>query len=98
LAIAVLLMLFLRAYRDSTPMSRPFTIALLSWGVAQMFYANFRIVAVPFALALAFVRIYEPPPRGPTDEDEAEVTQGLRPFGGSLRAYDAPFMQGTRRF
>jgi hypothetical protein len=33
---------------------------MLTWGIAQMFYANFRIVAVPFAIGLAFVTLREP--------------------------------------
>jgi O-antigen ligase len=60
LAMVVLLALFVKAIRRSGPAARPFTIAMLTWGIAQMFYANFRIVAVPFAIGLAFVTLREP--------------------------------------
>jgi O-antigen ligase len=60
LAIAVLVAMFVQAIRRSDRWSRPLTIALLTWGVAQMFYANFRIVAVPVALGLAFIRVADP--------------------------------------
>jgi hypothetical protein len=60
IAIVVLAALFLEAIRRSDRWSRPLTIALLTWGVAQMFYANFRIAAVPVALGLAFIRVAEP--------------------------------------
>ena len=33
------------------------SITFLTWAAAQMFYANLRVVAVPIAFGLAFVRI-----------------------------------------
>lgn len=39
------------------PQYRPFAAAWLGWAVAQMFYANLRIVAVPVAFAMAFLEV-----------------------------------------
>jgi len=56
-AIVILAMLAFRAYAWSGPRGRPFAVAMIAWAVSQMFYANFRIVAVPFVFALALVRV-----------------------------------------
>jgi O-antigen ligase len=87
LAIAVLVAMFLQAIRRADRWSRPLTIALLTWGVAQMFYANFRIVAVPVALGLAFVRVAEPgaPPQldaDGSDEPRSTAELGLNGVNG----------------
>jgi O-antigen ligase len=56
---------------------RSLAVAWLAWTIAQMFYANLRIVAVPFAFGLAFLRVVP----GPSDEatDDEDVDQGLGP-------------------
>lgn len=45
--------------------SRYLTASLLVWSIAQMFYANMRVGAIPLAFAFAFLRVQ---PRGPDPE------------------------------
>jgi O-antigen ligase len=56
IAIVLLLMLAFSAAKRAGP-GRAFAIAWIAWAVAQMFYANLRIVAVPFAFGLAFLTL-----------------------------------------
>lgn len=72
IGIGIIALLSWRAYRREG-LGRAFAIAWLTWAIAQMFYANLRIAAVPFAFSLAFLRVT--PPRGPdsashSDDDE----------------------------
>jgi hypothetical protein len=58
-------------------LSRPgpgkgFAIAWLAWAISQMVYANLRVVAVPFAFGLAFLRFSEPRP-SPGDADDHDA-------------------------
>lgn len=49
--------------------SRAFAVTFLTWAVAQMFYANIRVVAVAIAFGFAFIRVGPPeeePPDSPT--------------------------------
>lgn len=55
-SLVLLIMLALRAFRRAGP-GRAFTIAWMTWAIAQMFYANLRIVAVPYAFGLAFLTL-----------------------------------------
>ena len=51
--------------------SRATCVTFLAWGVAQMFYANLRVVAIPIALSFAFLRVHQgaaPPGDPPPDE------------------------------
>ena len=64
-AIGVLALLGFRGARDAAR-ERPFAATFIAWSVAQMFYANLRVVAVPFAFGLAFLTIRAP--RTATDE------------------------------
>ncbi|MEZ5321578.1 MAG: O-antigen ligase family protein [Microthrixaceae bacterium] len=36
---------------------RPLALAWMGWAIAQMFYANLRVVAIPFAFAIAFITV-----------------------------------------
>lgn len=56
LSIVLFLFLAFSAAKRAGP-GRAFSIAWLTWAVAQMFYANLRIVAVPFAFGLAFLSL-----------------------------------------
>ncbi|MEX0768755.1 MAG: O-antigen ligase family protein [Microthrixaceae bacterium] len=58
ISIVLLVMLAVSAAKRAGP-GRAFAIAWVAWAVAQMFYANLRIVAVPFAFGLAFLRLTE---------------------------------------
>jgi len=67
--IAVIALLASQAIRRSGP-SLPITITFMTWAVAQMFYANLRVVAIPIAFGFAFVRI-----RDRTDEQNPMVPE-----------------------
>ena len=54
--IVLMGMLVLYALRRAGP-SLGMTVCFVTWAVAQMFYANLRIAAVPFAFAFAFVQV-----------------------------------------
>ncbi len=54
-AMVLLAMLAWSGFRRAGP-GREFAVAWIAWTIAQMFYANLRIVAVPFAFGLAFLR------------------------------------------
>ena len=59
--------------------SRPITVAFMTWAIAQMFYANFRVSAVAVAFAFAFLRIDLPARKGASDEFESSASaQPLR--------------------
>lgn len=68
IAIVILLTLAWHAYRRAGP-GRAFAVAWIAWAIAQMFYANLRIVAVPVAFGIAFLRFDD---RSPPTEDEIE--------------------------
>lgn len=68
MAMAVLLTLAVRAVRRHAT-DRPFAIAFITWAIAQMFYANLRVVAVPFCFGLAFLTIRQA--RAPDHDEEA---------------------------
>ena len=55
-AIAILLVisLVIQAWKRAGP-SRPITVTFLTWAIAQMFYANFRVVGIAWAFAFAFL-------------------------------------------
>lgn len=57
-SLVVLAVLAWNAYRRKGA-GREFAVALLAWSIAQMFYANLRITAVPFAFGLAFLRVVD---------------------------------------
>jgi hypothetical protein len=64
IAIGLLITLVVQALKRAGP-SLPLTITFLTWAIAQMFYANFRVVGIAFAFAFAFVRVL-PEDRDPT--------------------------------
>lgn len=71
--------------------SRFLALSFIVWSIAQMFYANIRIVAVAFAFAVAFIRVADDaPPEGEAlaDDDAAEPRPSAagRPPGGLLGA------------
>lgn len=57
-AIVMMLLLAWHAFSRAGP-GRGFAVAWITWAVAQMFYANLRIVAVPIAFGFAFLRFSE---------------------------------------
>jgi O-Antigen ligase len=68
-AAIVLGVLAFRALRRART-HQPFAVAFIFWTVAQMFYANLRVVAVPFAFGLAFLTIEDDPPPPVGDEPD----------------------------
>lgn len=65
--------------------NRPLAVAFLTYAIAQMFYANIRVVAVAFAFAFAFVRV------GPPEEVEGELDESVaEPLGASGAIRPAP--------
>jgi len=68
LAGVVLVVISFRGVRTSIR-NHPFGTALIFWAIAQMFYANLRVVAVPVAFGLAFLAFERPPPE-PAAEPE----------------------------
>ncbi len=66
----VLFVLAFRALRGSK-VDRPFAVAFIFWAVAQMFYANLRVVAVPFAFGIAFLTVKALSLEGEPEDDEA---------------------------
>lgn len=65
--IVLMAMMVLHALKRAGP-SLGLTVCFLTWAVAQMFYANLRIAAVPFAFAFAFVRVRGGPEPGEPEE------------------------------
>jgi hypothetical protein len=55
-AIGAMAVLAWRAVRTASR-ERPFAVAFMAWAIAQMFYANLRVVAVPFAFGISFLTI-----------------------------------------
>lgn len=87
ISLGVLVVLTTRAYRR-TGAGRAFGVTLLAWAVAQMFYANLRITAVPIAFGLAFLRISEPRAESAPDDsgepdDSGRATHTAAPASGS---------------
>lgn len=70
LAMVALGLLAVRAVRTHVA-ERPFAIAFMTWGIAQMFYANLRVVAVPFAFGIAFLSIRQTDQGGGPEADAA---------------------------
>ena len=76
-AVGALALLAVRGVRDAAK-ERPFAAAFIAWAVAQMFYANLRVVAVPFAFGLAFLTVRSP--RAPDDpEDDGARDERVAP-------------------
>lgn len=76
-AIAVMIALGVQALKRAGP-SISLTLTMLLWSIAQMFYANLRVAAVPFAFAFAFIRVRAPDPpddAGAEPEDEVQVVR-----------------------
>jgi hypothetical protein len=76
----VLVWMAVRALRGSR-LDRPFAVAFIFWAVAQMFYANLRVVAVPFAFGLAFLTVRAIGSDEPPEADEAEPAEDEAPPG-----------------
>lgn len=76
--IVLLGILALHAFRRPGD-GREFAIAWIAWTVAQMFYANLRIVAVPYAFGLAFLRLTES--ERSDDPEGAPVPDAAAPDG-----------------
>jgi len=74
-SMVVFATIVVQAVRRSGP-SMSICITFLAWAVAQMFYANMRVVAIPIAFGLAFVRVERGPPIGePLEELEARFAE-----------------------
>ena len=71
-ALVVLAVLASKAYLRKGA-GRAFGFAFLAWAIAQMFYANLRITAVPFAFGLAFLRMTD---RGDDEEGDDGIPTG----------------------
>lgn len=69
IALGLLLTLAWHAVKRAGP-GREFAVAWMAWAIAQMFYANLRIVAVPIAFGIAFLRFDD---RAPPDADDVET-------------------------
>ena len=76
IAVVLLLMLAFSAAKRAGP-GRAFAIAWIAWAVAQMFYANLRIVAVPFAFGLAFLTLTKNPLSAALSDPEREEPDQL---------------------
>lgn len=77
MAMVVLAVLIAQVFR-TTRANRLFAVAFITWAVAQMFYANLRVVAVPFAFGIAFLSIRDD--RASSDDPPADsATRPLRP-------------------
>ncbi|MEZ5138955.1 MAG: O-antigen ligase family protein [Acidimicrobiales bacterium] len=84
--LGVLLLVYLAALAVARAgPSRPITIAFLGWAIAQMFYANFRVVGIAFAFAFAFAKIAAPPP--PAVEAPPPTPRALRDQAARSRRY-----------
>lgn len=79
LAIVVMAVLAFRAVAHAGR-NRPYAVAFMAWAIAQMFYANLRVVAVPFAFGIAFLAVRAdtgpPPPEESIDRstDRSDTT------------------------
>lgn len=72
-AIVLLLMMTWHAFRRAGP-GRQYAVAWIAWAIAQMFYANLRIVAVPVAFGIAFLRFDDlSPPDDAADADDEDT-------------------------
>lgn len=76
LSIVILLSLAWSAVVRAGP-SRFLTVGFIVWSIAQMFYANIRIVAVAFAFAVAFIRVADETMGAPEDDPDPPPTQGF---------------------
>lgn len=86
IAIALLLTLAWHAVRRSGP-GQQFAVAWMAWAIAQMFYANLRIVAVPIAFGLAFLRFSTGGSRPSGDHAETDPTLEPGRSAGPLVAW-----------
>ncbi len=78
LSIVILLSMAWTAVVRGGP-SRFLSVSFVVWALAQMFYANVRVVAVAFAFGLAFVRVVDeepPPPEPDPDPDPHQKVPG----------------------
>lgn len=80
-SITLMAMMVLQALRRAGP-SLGLTVSFIAWAVAQMFYANLRIAAVPFAFAFAFVQVRDSlgsdePPDEPAEAAVAPLAPAL---------------------
>jgi hypothetical protein len=75
-AMVLLAMLAWSGFRRAGP-GREFAVAWIAWAIAQMFYANLRVVAVPFAFGLAFLRFIEN--RDDSSDDDARAGAAAAP-------------------
>lgn len=76
-SIVLMAMMALQALRRAGP-SLGLTVTFLTWAIAQMFYANLRIAAVPFVFAFAFVQVRgDPDPNTPSDADGPPLVPAL---------------------
>ncbi len=82
IALVVLATLAMNAFRARGP-GWEFSVAFLVWAIAQMFYANLRITAVPFAFGLAFLRLTSA--TAPSDDDDPAAA----PIGGPYNGHRA---------
>jgi hypothetical protein len=82
IAIVLLIMLAFSAAKRAGP-GRAFAIAWIAWAVAQMFYANLRIVAVPFAFGLAFLTLSKGLVHGAGSSSDGEKSTELDEADGS---------------
>jgi hypothetical protein len=78
--------LVLLAYRSVAKGSRtrPFAAAFMAWALAQMVYANLRVVAVPLAFGLAFLTVTQA--SGSTSHDD----ESADPIDDSLTGHAVP--------
>ena len=75
--IGLMAMMVMQALRRAGP-SIGLTVSFLAWAIAQMFYANLRIAAVPFAFAFAFVQVRSSlEPEVPPDEAGATLAHAV---------------------
>jgi O-antigen ligase len=90
----VLIWMAVRAIRGSRA-DRPFAVAFIFWAVAQMFYANLRVVAVPFAFGLAFLTVRAMDRDEPPNTDDTEPAEDDDPVRRSPVAAGAAYGADT---
>lgn len=67
-AIAIVIVLAFGAITRRSP-DRALAVTFALWALAQMAYANLRVVAVPIAFGFAFIRVGPPDPDATTDRE-----------------------------
>jgi hypothetical protein len=93
-ALVVLAVLASKAYLRKGA-GRAFGFAFLAWAIAQMFYANLRITAVPFAFGMAFLRMTDRGDGEDADEDAAGAQQPPELHGPDTSRADRPIGFGA---